>query len=49
MALTELARHLPRVSHHNRYLRAGLRSQRSEPDAPAFPPVPPEASPSPVK
>jgi len=28
MALTELARFLPRVSHHNRYLRAGLRAQR---------------------
>ena len=26
MALTELARYLPRVNHHNRYLRSGLRS-----------------------
>ena len=26
MALTELARFLPRVHHHNRYLRAGLRA-----------------------
>jgi putative (di)nucleoside polyphosphate hydrolase len=25
MALTELARYLPRGSHHNRYLRAGVR------------------------
>ena len=30
MALTELARYLPRVNHHNRYLRAGLRSQRHD-------------------
>ena len=30
LALTELARFLPRVNHHNRYLRAGLRSQRHE-------------------
>lgn len=30
MALTELARFLPRVNHHNRYLRAGLRSQRQD-------------------
>jgi putative (di)nucleoside polyphosphate hydrolase len=32
MALTELARFLPRVNHHNRYLRAGVRSQRQEGD-----------------
>ena len=32
MALTELARYLPRISHHNRYLRAGLRGQRQEHD-----------------
>lgn len=25
MALTELARFLPRASHHNRYLRSGMR------------------------
>ena len=30
MALTELARFLPRVHHHNRYLRAGMRSQRHD-------------------
>jgi putative (di)nucleoside polyphosphate hydrolase len=31
MALTELARYLPRMNnHHNRYLRAGLRAQRHE-------------------
>jgi putative (di)nucleoside polyphosphate hydrolase len=30
MALTELARFLPRVHHHNRYLRAGARQQRHE-------------------
>jgi putative (di)nucleoside polyphosphate hydrolase len=35
MALTELARYLPRTSHHhNRYLRAGLRGQRHEHDGP---------------
>ena len=28
MALTELARFLPRTNHHNRYLRSGLRMQR---------------------
>ena len=28
MALTELARFLPRVNQHNRYLRAGLRGPR---------------------
>ncbi len=28
MALTELARYVPRVNHHNRYLRGGLRVQR---------------------
>jgi putative (di)nucleoside polyphosphate hydrolase len=32
MALTELARYLPRMNHHNRYLRAGLRSQRLDHD-----------------
>jgi putative (di)nucleoside polyphosphate hydrolase len=32
MALTELARYLPRVNHHNRFLRAGLRAQRHELD-----------------
>jgi putative (di)nucleoside polyphosphate hydrolase len=30
MALTELARYLPRVNHHNRYLRAGMRDRRHE-------------------
>src|SRR5574337_486636 len=25
MALTELARYMPRISHHNRYLRSGMR------------------------
>jgi putative (di)nucleoside polyphosphate hydrolase len=30
LALTELARFLPRVNHHNRYLRAGLRGQRND-------------------
>ena len=25
MALTELARYLPKVNHHNRYLRGGMR------------------------
>jgi putative (di)nucleoside polyphosphate hydrolase len=29
-ALTELARFLPRVHHHNRYLRAGMRVPRHE-------------------
>jgi putative (di)nucleoside polyphosphate hydrolase len=42
MALTELARYLPRVNHHNRYLRSGLRAQRHESEAPigAGPPAP---------
>jgi len=30
MALTELARFLPRVHHHNRYLRAGARQHRQD-------------------
>jgi putative (di)nucleoside polyphosphate hydrolase len=30
MALTELSRFLPRVHHHNRYLRAGMRTQHHE-------------------
>jgi putative (di)nucleoside polyphosphate hydrolase len=32
MALTELARYLPRVNQHNRYLRAGMRMPRMTPD-----------------
>jgi putative (di)nucleoside polyphosphate hydrolase len=32
MALTELARYLPRMNHHNRYLRSGLRSHRHDHD-----------------
>jgi putative (di)nucleoside polyphosphate hydrolase len=30
MALTELARFLPRSHHHNRYLRAGVRPHRHD-------------------
>jgi putative (di)nucleoside polyphosphate hydrolase len=30
MALTELARFLPRVNHHNRYLRSGMRPRRHD-------------------
>ena len=47
MALTELARYLPRVNHHNRYLRASLRSPRIDGDLP--PPLnapPAESEPS---
>ena len=42
MALTELARYVPRVHHHNRYLRSGLRAQRHEAEAraPATEPQP---------
>ncbi len=32
MALTELARFLPRNNHHNRYLRAGMRSHHQDED-----------------
>jgi putative (di)nucleoside polyphosphate hydrolase len=32
MALTELSRYLPRVHPQNRYLRAGVRGQRHDPD-----------------
>jgi putative (di)nucleoside polyphosphate hydrolase len=35
MALTELARFLPRTNPHNRYLRSGLRMHRYEDEAPA--------------
>jgi len=31
MALTELARFLPRVNHHNRYLRGGMRHHGQHP------------------
>ena len=30
MALTELSRFLPRTNHHNRYLRAGMRSHHHD-------------------
>jgi putative (di)nucleoside polyphosphate hydrolase len=30
MALTELSRFLPRIHHHNRYLRTGMRMQRHD-------------------
>ena len=39
MALTELARFLPRGAHHNRYLRSGMRAQRARRDD-----APPRAS-----
>jgi putative (di)nucleoside polyphosphate hydrolase len=32
MALTELARFLPRGSHHNRYLRSGMRPHHRDDD-----------------
>jgi putative (di)nucleoside polyphosphate hydrolase len=38
MALTELARYLPRVNHHNRFLRSGMRTHRH--DEVAAPPAP---------
>jgi putative (di)nucleoside polyphosphate hydrolase len=34
MALSELARYLPRMNHHNRYLRAGVRMHSGEHAAP---------------
>ncbi len=34
MALTELARFLPRGSHHNRYLRSGMRPHHRDEDPP---------------
>jgi putative (di)nucleoside polyphosphate hydrolase len=34
MALTELARFLPRANPHNRYLRSGLRMHRHEDESP---------------
>jgi len=43
MALTELARFLPRANHHNRYLRSGMRPHRHDgaDDTPRpLPPVP---------
>ena len=46
MALTELARFLPRAHHHNRYLRSGLRphhradeARHDEPPGPDEPPA----------
>jgi putative (di)nucleoside polyphosphate hydrolase len=50
MALTELSRFLPRVHHHNRFLRSGMRSQRHDDggfDAPA--PQAKDPAPSPDK
>ena len=49
MALTELARFLPRGTHHNRYLRSGMRphhrddepQHHEEPQPPAIEPVAP--------
>ena len=34
MALTELARFLPRGSHHNRFLRSGMRSMGRRDESP---------------
>jgi putative (di)nucleoside polyphosphate hydrolase len=34
MALTELARFLPRNGHHNRFLRTGMRSPRQDDEPP---------------
>jgi putative (di)nucleoside polyphosphate hydrolase len=42
MALTELARYLPRLQPHNRYLRAGLRNHRNDHDGDH--PAPPQAA-----
>ena len=44
MALTELARFLPRVHHHNRYLRAGARQHRYDDSPVATGPAPFAAS-----
>ena len=33
MALTELARYLPRLNHHNRFLRSGMRPAMRNEDA----------------
>ncbi|OYU27817.1 RNA pyrophosphohydrolase [Paucibacter aquatile] len=33
-ALTELARYLPRINHHNRYLRSGMRPQHGRQEGP---------------
>ena len=56
LALTELARFLPRVNFHNRYLRAGLRAQRHEAEVPdhiaaktPLHPMPQEGGPSTAK
>jgi putative (di)nucleoside polyphosphate hydrolase len=47
MALTELARYLPRPQHHNRYLRAGMRQHRHDGTSPRAEPqaAPPEVEP----
>jgi putative (di)nucleoside polyphosphate hydrolase len=45
MALTELARYLPRTNHHNRYLRSGLRAQHLQGET-AEPPPPEGTAPS---
>jgi putative (di)nucleoside polyphosphate hydrolase len=33
MALTELSRFLPRLNHHTRYLRSGVRARQRDPSA----------------
>ncbi|OYV01647.1 MAG: RNA pyrophosphohydrolase [Burkholderiales bacterium PBB5] len=38
MALSELARFLPRVNHHNRYLRAGMRPRHQDENGDFHPP-----------
>jgi putative (di)nucleoside polyphosphate hydrolase len=45
MALTELARYVPRVTHHHRYPRSGPRTHRHEDESQAPDPTPrPEGS-----
>jgi len=41
LALTELARFLPKTNYHNRYLRGGPRGQRDDHDLPSD--LPPDA------
>jgi putative (di)nucleoside polyphosphate hydrolase len=44
MALTELARYLPRVTHHNRFLRSGMRAHHRHDDGGDPPQQPATAS-----
>jgi putative (di)nucleoside polyphosphate hydrolase len=48
MALTELARFLPRGTHHNRYLRSGMRPHHRDDHGMGYDTVPAQISNEPI-